>query len=140
MAGKGGRTRTTRPKGNGAGIGGPAGGDGWGGPAKGGGNRPAEPFEVSNQAAAKVRPDRAQRRAAREAASERLEEALWHLARHATNEMTQVRAAVQLHAIYSGHPIARSVTVEVDGLADLTDAELREELGRITRQAMSRLP
>ena len=131
MAGKGGRTRTTRPKGNGYGIGGPAGGDGWGGPARGGGDRPAQPFTVGNQAAKVKRPDRAERRAAREAASEQMEEILWHLAHHATNEMTQVRAAVQLHAIYAGHPVARTVTVEVDGLADLSDDEIREWMDQL---------
>ncbi len=131
MAGKGGRTRTTRPKDGGSGIGGPAGGDGWGGPARGGGERPAQPFEAGNQVAKAKRPDRDQRRAAREAASERLEDALWHLAQHATNHMTQVRAAAQLHAIYTGHPVARTVTVEVDGLDALTDADLRDELDRL---------
>ncbi|MGI4943360.1 MAG: hypothetical protein ACRYHQ_22815 [Janthinobacterium lividum] len=132
MAGKGGKTSTTRAKGGGYGVGGPAGGEGWGGPARGGGNRPAQPFAVGNQAAKAKRPDRAERRAAREAASDRLEDALWHLAFHASNEMTQVRAAVQLHAICAGRPVARTITVEVDGLANLTDAELREALERST--------
>ncbi len=133
MAGKGGRTRTPRPKGGGSRIGGPAGGDGWGGPARGGGERPAQPFEAGNQVAKAKRPDRDQRRAAREAASERLEDALWHLAQHATNQMTQVRAAAQLHAIYTGHPVARTVTMEVSSLDVLTDAELRDELDRLSR-------
>lgn len=115
------------------GIGGPAGGDGWGGSARGGGDRPGQPFELGNQVAKVRRPDRDQRRAAREAASERLEEALWHLAHHATNEMTQVRAAAQLHAIYAGNPVARTVTAEADGLDALTDAELRDELDRLSR-------
>jgi len=79
------------------------------------------------------RPDRAQRRAAREAASERLEDVLWYLAHHAANEMTQVRAAAQLHAIYTGHPVARTVTMEVSSLDALTDAELREELDRLSQ-------
>lgn len=129
MAGKGGRTRTTRPKGSGYGVGGPAGGDGWGGPARGGGDRPARPFETGNKVA-KVgrRPDRDQRRAEREAASGQLEDTLWHLAFHATNEMTQVRAAVQLHAIYVGRPVARVITAEDDGLGDLNDDEIRDEL------------
>ena len=55
------------------------------------------------------------------------------MAPHSPNEMTQVRAGVRLHAICVGHPVARTVTVDVDSLADLTDAELREELDRITR-------
>ena len=132
MAGKGGRTRTTRPKGSGPGIGGPAGGDGWGGPAKGGGGRTVQPFAVGNQAAKAKRTDREQRRAAREAVSDRLEDVLWYLAHHATNQMTQVRAAVRLHAICTGHPVARTVTVEVGGLDALTDDDLREELARLT--------
>lgn len=49
---------------------------------------------------------------------------LWHLAYHATNEMTQVRAATQLHAIYAGRPAARAITLEVDGLDALSDEEL----------------
>ncbi len=112
-------------------IGGPAGGDGWGGPAKGGGGRTVQPFAVGNQTAKDKRPDREQRRAEREAASDRLEDVLWYLAHHATNQMTQVRAAVRLHAICTGHPVARTVVVEVDGLDALTDADLRDELDRL---------
>ncbi len=77
--------------------------------------------------------DRDQRRAGQETASDLLEEALWHLAHYATNQMTQVQAAAQLHAIYTGHPVARTVTMEVSSLDALTDDDLREELDRISR-------
>ena len=103
MAGNGGKTRTTRSKGGEDGVSGPA------GAAMAGAALPrmAGPagmsFKAGNQAAKIKRPDRAQRQASREASPSRLEDALWHLAFHATNQMTQVRAAAQRHGTYIGH-------------------------------------
>ncbi len=127
---RGGRRSTTRPRGNGAGCGFSS-GDGWGGPARGGGDRPARPFGVGNRAALAVRPDRRERAEQRRQSTEEMEKLLYHLALHAEREETQLAAAVRLHDIYEGAPVAMAVTVQVDDLTGLSDDELRQMLAEL---------
>ena len=124
---RGGRRSTTRPRGNGVGCG-FSGGDGWGGPARGGGNRPAQPFGAGNGAALAIRPDRRERAERRRQSTKEMEELLYHLALHAEREETQLAAAVRLHDLYEGAPVAIAVTVPVNDLAGLSDDELRQML------------
>src|SRR6476646_6856394 len=117
-------------------------GDGWGGPARGAGvpdeNRPFD-SESGRAAAAKRIADREaglmSKADNRRQRSEALENRLYELAFGAEREETQVAAAVKLHAIYNGSPVARNLNVQADDISQLSDDELRAELARASREA-----
>ncbi len=116
--------KTTR-YGNGAGQ-----GDGWGGPAKGAG-RGSPPLLIPGLDAAKR--DRAlTRQALKEERTEDLEDLLYDLALNAERTETRITAAVRLHAIYNGSPVARQITASVDDLESMSREELEAELDRLT--------
>ena len=126
------RSSTTR-HGKGEGHG-PAKGAGTGGaahlfgPARGGGTR--EPFtSQTGRAMGEDKVMLAQMKAERTAM---LEDHLFKLATGAEREDTQVSAAVRLHAIYNGTPVARNLNVNTDDLSALSDAELAAEFARLT--------
>lgn len=104
-------------------------GDGWGGPAKGAGRGgPAKPFTKDFQPPSKA-PD-GDKKALRRIRTEQLEDMLFSLAEAAQREETRISAAVRLHAIYNGQPVARNINVNTDDVANLSDDELRAELER----------
>ena len=97
-------------------------GAGWGGPAKGASRsriKPGDPDGIqpmSNDPAIKAR--NAKR------ASE-MEDVLYGIATSETaQEGNRISAAVKLHAIYEGLPIARTITANVSDPSKLTDADL----------------
>jgi hypothetical protein len=106
-------------------------GTGWGGPARGASQSQAEKassFTSSNQP---VEPGaRWDRRREREVRTQQLEDMLFALAGRAEREETRVTAAVKLHAIYNGQPVARNITLNTDDVSDLSDEQLRAELER----------
>lgn len=116
-------------------------GEGWGGPARGAGSSvPRSPFTVATptrRTLAGQRPDpvkSAARRQVREekvAAAERMEDVLYDLALNASNPAVQVAAACRLHDILCGPPVRRQITVEVDDVSSLSDAELAAELRKL---------
>jgi hypothetical protein len=122
------------PKGStGTGHGGPAKGvgkgDGWGGPPSG---RPGKALIIEGRPSFEpgnlhgmTRNGKAERRAER---SEQMETVLYNLALGAEREETQMNAAVRLHAIYNGQPVAKVVSTSVDDVSDLSDDAIRAEL------------
>jgi hypothetical protein len=121
----------------GGGCNGPGQGDGWGGPARGSGHgseRGVFNCETSRAAVAKQHANREaglmSKADIRRQRTEELEAILYRLAVGAEREETQISAAVKLHAIYNGQPVARNLNVQVDDVSQLTDDELRAELAR----------
>lgn len=104
-------------------------GEGWGGPARGCGR---SPVLIPGQPAAK-RARSAVKAQRREELIAELEDMLFDLAMNAERAETRIAAAVRLHAIYMGPPVARVVTVRADELSHMTDQELRGELERLSR-------
>lgn len=106
-------------------------GEGWGGPAKGGGDRPAKPFTAASETRV-THPlppaPLSDRKALRRQRTEELEDILQSIARNSDRDETRVSAAVRLHAIYNGQPVARNLNINVDDIANLSDDELRAEL------------
>jgi len=110
-------------------------GDGWGGPAKGAGaSRAPKPFtadsetRVTHPTADGTMPPLSDRKALRRQRTEQLEEILHSIALKSDRDETRVSAAVRLHAIYNGQPVARNLNINVDDIANLSDDELRAEL------------
>ena len=122
----GGRTSGTRPRGNGA---------GWGGPAKGYSAVAGPKFTKGNQAATVASDDerkaRMTRREFRKARSEDLEDVLFDLAKEGEAEMSKIQAASKLHAIYNGQPMATNLNVNLDDLGDRDAATNAAEIARI---------
>lgn len=112
-------------------------GEGWGGPARGVGNG-SNPHILTSENSREMTARREADRAAglmskadvRRQRTEALEDLLYDKAFHAGDEGTQINAAVKLHAIYNGQPIARNVNVQADDISQLSDDELRAELAR----------
>ena len=129
---KGGRTKSTRPKGNGPGQ-----GAGWGGPARGASDKVVRGPDALT-AGPPTDPERATAQDRRKLKEERvavLEDTLFELA--TTGEaMTRINAATRLHAIYEGQPVARQITHTVDEVAKLSDDDIRSELARLSREAL----
>lgn len=115
-------TRTTR-RGNGAGK-----GDGWGGEAKGAGNHGAGPGRPTVAEAPAIQADKAARLDA-------VKNKIFDLAMNADRQETQLSAAVAFLNREEGTPIARSITVQTDDLASLSDADLAERLAHLERVA-----
>ena len=115
-------TPATR-RGNGAGK-----GDGWGGPAKGAGNHGPSAGGLTTEALAVVQADKAAR-------LEAVKAKIFDLAMNADRQETQLSAAVAFLNREEGTPIARSITVQTDDLASLSDAELAERLAHLERVA-----
>jgi hypothetical protein len=119
------------PRGNGVGK-----GDGWGGPAKGGGGNERKPFttnsptRVTHTITDGTPPPLSDRKALRRQRTELLEDMLFDIAEKSERDETRVSAAVRLHAIYNGQPVARNLNVNTDDIANLSDDELRAELAR----------
>jgi hypothetical protein len=117
-------------------------GDGWGGPPRGTGNgnqrgifnsenaRAAATKKITNQEAGVM--SKADIRRQR---TEELENLLYDLAHNAEREETKVSAAVKLHAIYNGQPVARNLNMQADDISQLSDDELRAELARAGGEA-----
>lgn len=120
--------RTAAAKGNGAGE--PGQGDGWGGPAKGAGAGPEALIPGQPEEKAALTAENVRGRVERVSA---LEDKLFTLAMTAEREETQISAAAKLHAIYEGQPVARQISAQVDDIERLNDAELRDELARLSR-------
>lgn len=110
-------------------------GDGWGGPARGSG-RGSAALLIPGCDGSK-RPIGRSRRELREERAEALEDLLFHLAMHAEREETQIVAAVKLHEIICGPPVARQVVEDMDDYSHLTDAELVAEHARVIAQLQS---
>lgn len=121
--------RLPRKTGNGVGK-----GDGWGGPAKGGGGNPLKPFtadsptRVTHIITDGIPAPLSDRKAIRRQRTEQLEQILYDIAGQSDRDETRVSAAVRLHAIYNGQPVARNLNINVDDISNLSDAELRAEL------------
>lgn len=115
-----GRTKTTRPKGNGASRHGSA-GDGWGGPAKGASDsriRKGDPDGIqalSNDPAIK---------ASKEERGELVREHLFSLALGAARQETQVAAAIAYLNRTEGMPVSRNLNANVGDPSQLSDADL----------------
>jgi hypothetical protein len=113
---------------------GPGKGDGWGGPAKGGGTGTRKPFTADSETRVThiitdgKPPPLSDRKALRRQRTEALEDILFDIAGASERDETRVSAAVRLHAIYNGQPVARNINVNTDDIANLTDDELRAEL------------
>lgn len=122
-------------QGNGAGRGGPAkgagGGDPWGGPARGASASRILPGDPDGIQRMSKDPDI---KARNEARNVELKEHLYHLAKNAEREETQLSAAVAWLDRDEGKPIARSVTTTVDDVSQLSDLELTAEIARLERE------
>src|SRR5690349_1991330 len=123
---------------------GPGQGDGWGGPARGAGNGNKRGVFSTESARAAVTKQHADREAGimskadiRRQRTEALENLLYELAHTAERQETQVSAAVKLHAIYNGQPVARNLNVQADDISQLSDDELRAELARAGRETLA---
>jgi len=120
------RTSGTRV-GNGVGS-----GDGWGGPARGAGT--TERFTSENQ------PDHSSEaklsyREKREKRAQEMEDVLYDIAiDDEQRSETRVQAAFRLHTIIEGQPVARTITAKVDDVRALSDAELRAEFEKLSRE------
>lgn len=68
----------------------------------------------------------------KEERTEDLEDLLYDLALNAERTETRITAAVRLHAIYNGSPVARQITASVDDLESMSREELEAELDRLT--------
>ncbi len=112
------RSSSTR-RGNGA---------GWGGPAKGAGNQDAGPGRPDAETAPAIQAAKAER-------LEAVKAKIFDLAMNADRQETQLQAAVAFLNREEGTPIARSITVQTDDLASLSDAELTERLAHLERVA-----
>lgn len=127
-------SKTTRRVGNGPGRGGPAKGAGgselWGGPAKGAGNGPAKPFTADSPRPTYA-PGASPKKDDRAARSRDLEDMLFDLATNSEKEDTRINAAVRLHAIWNGQPVAKNINLSVDDVRSLSDADLAAELARL---------
>lgn len=117
-------------------------GDGWGGPAKGPGNgNPRQNFAGGggNDRVMDSRASRAPGEPSKyatdkeraEARARELKDHLYHLARRAEREETQVRATEAWLNRHEGMPVARNVNLNVNDAERLTDDELRAELARL---------
>lgn len=128
--------KATRRVGNGPGHGGPAKGSGgpelWGGPAKGPGRGgDAQPFTADSPTRTAPRTlNSAERRLLRAERTARLEDMLFELAEQSEKDETRVLAAVRLHAIMNGQPVATNINLGADDVSGLTDNELAAELAR----------
>lgn len=105
------------PPGNGAGK-----GDGWGGPAKGAGGPRIGGGPAGDAIRAMAHDPEVKASAAERV--ETLKDHLFHLAKNAQREETQLAATVAFINRVEGTPIARTVTATVTDPNSLTDAEL----------------
>ena len=109
-------------------------GPGYGGPARHDqtrGERKA-PFALGNTVRQDTQERRVLNREERVQRSAKLEAVLETIADNAdADARTRIHAAVALHAIDNGHPIARNVNYNTDDISQLSNAELDAELARL---------
>lgn len=111
-----------RPKGNGAGHGGPAKGEGWGGPAKGASTSRIDSGPVGDAIRALGR-DPAHM-ATKEAKADLMLERIFLLGLTAERQETQLAAALGYRNQALGLPVARQITANVDDVAKVLRIEI----------------
>jgi hypothetical protein len=113
-----------KPRGNGAGYGGPAKGAGWGGSAKGS-HRPENGHEQPPYLRGEARKARI---AEKHAAREELYGVIYEIAVTSSNEFARLSASNALLDRIEGKPIQRNINVNQDDPRKLTDAELAQAI------------
>ena len=115
-------------------IHGPGQGDGWGGPANGVWEKlipQTRMYQPGEKPDVTVTQSSKEKRLKRQQRAERMETIIENLALNAEREETQLAAAVKLHAIDVGLPVARVINTTEENVGALTDDELNRELARL---------